>query len=99
MLVFMFFRDAEFFFFSHPFNFGSLSDCTATILFLFLGKVARNGYICVLSAVILGLHTLGDPLHLVQVLTTVFPVLSLAKNFGWFDPRRIYIPLMSFFSS
>lgn len=38
----------------------SLGDFTSAILFLlFLGKVARNGYICVLSVIIVSLYTLG----------------------------------------
>lgn len=50
-----------FFFF---FNFSSLGDFTAAILFLlFLGKVSRNGYVCALSVLIVSLYTLGDKLY------------------------------------
>lgn len=56
--VFGFFRDAERF----SFNFSSLGDFTATILLLlFLGKIARNGSVCVLRAITAGLCSLGGP--------------------------------------
>lgn len=64
------------------FFFFSLVDFTGAILFLlFLGKVARNGYVCVLSVIIVSLYTLGDKLYFMQLLITVFLFLVLAKDF------------------
>lgn len=75
----MFFRDAERCFFS--FNFSSPGDFTATILFLlFLGKIARNGSVCVLRAIAAGLCSLGDPLYSMRLLMTVLPVLTLVER-------------------
>lgn len=60
----------------------SLGDFTAAILFLlFLGKVARNGYVRALSVIIVSLYTLEDKLYSMQLLISVFLFLVLAKQF------------------
>lgn len=66
---------------SLSFNFSSLGDFTAAILFLlFLGKVSRNGSVCVLSVIIVSLYTLGDKLYSMQLLITAFLFLVLAED-------------------
>lgn len=63
------------------FNFSSLGDFTAAILFLlFLGKVSRNGYVCVLSVIIVSLYTLEDKLYSMQLLITALLFLVLAED-------------------